>query len=154
MKTSTLGLPTSIVFRICDCRTSITDWRYNCISIIPRAPNSLSVCRSNGVVNHHGVETVLMCSVMVSPGTLGSEGIATPHLTQHHKLTFAQIKTHTLARCPPGLYGGLHKRSILSFPLTWRSSHITCHGQAIQIQGVCHRTGIDPCLNLLLWARA
>ena len=54
--------------------------------------NSLSVCRSDGVIYHHGIETVLMCSVMVSPGTLGNEGIANPRLTQHHKLTFAQRK--------------------------------------------------------------
>ena len=39
-----------------------------------------------------------------------ARALPTLNFTRHHELAFAQIKPPTLARCPPGLYGGLHKR--------------------------------------------
>jgi hypothetical protein len=59
----------------------------------------------------------------------GKWGIANPQLTRHLNLGFAQIQSHTAARCPPGLYGDLHKCYCFSF------SH-SCTGALRPLRGL------------------
>ena len=83
--------------------------------------------------------------------TSGQWGIANPQLTRHLDLGFAQIKSHTAARCPPGLYGDLHKRYCFS-PLTRALVHYAPSGGPGSCSGLLHR----PMLLLfhhILWNR-
>ena len=72
------------------------------------------------------------------PGnTSGSGALPTLSFTQH--LTkIAQIKSHTAARCPPGLYGDLHKRYCFS-SLTRALVHYAPSGGPGTCSGLLHR---------------
>ena len=69
--------------------------------------------------------------------TSGKWGIANPQLYTTPYLRFAQIKSHTAARCPPGLYGDLHKRYCFS-SLTRALVHYAPEGGSGSCGGLLH----------------
>ena len=82
----------------------------------------------------------------------GKQGYCRPStLHTHFDLRFAQIKSHTAARCPPGLYGDLHKRYYFSFPHSCTGALCPLRGPG-SCSGLSHR----PMLVLfhhILWNR-